>query len=40
MFCERMDAFLVANFETPDLKKMRRDYEDNLIALIRATELN
>jgi hypothetical protein len=40
MFCERMDSFLVANFETPDLKAMRSKYEDDFIAMVRATELN
>jgi hypothetical protein len=40
MFCERTNQFLVANAQTPDLKKMRADYEDDFIAMVRATELS
>jgi hypothetical protein len=40
MFCEQTNQFIVATAETPDLKTMRATYEDDFIAMVRATELH
>jgi len=40
MYCQATDQFFIASTDEPELKKMRRAFEDWFIKIVRATELN